>query len=597
MKKNGEKNICLLPLIMWLVVIPLIVKEKYYPNPLSEYSWYSSEKMLGDFFLYYKSIFVTITGIFMLGILIWQISKMHRKNTSFVVEMKIFIPLVAYFFLTILSTLFSEYKYFCIHGMPDQFETIWNLLAYGIALFYCYYMVVIYRSEKPLMTLIFFGTALVGIICFLQYFKIDIYRMIYAGEGYSFTFPEGTVYGPFYNTNYVGFYTLLFVPLFVLLLLCYKDWKVKLISLVLTVFLLTAMIGANSITSVLALLAVTIFAILFLLCKNVHRSNILWLPIIGTVVLIGIACFIVLPRVSAYISASNTQGTNLENIFTYDDCVEIDYKRQKLYVSMEMVGSSMSFRLRDQDQKEVSWQMTDSGEGYTFYTINDERFDGITVTPALLAQNPNVYGLAIGIDGKEWCFSNQVAEDNTYYYYTDIGTLTKLTEDSVSPDFVPLEKMSSLASGRGYIWNKTFALLKQYILLGSGADTFALVFPNADFVDKYNNGYDGMVITKPHNLYLQIAVQTGVLSLICFLVFYLWYFISSLRLYFKQRLNNPLVITGFAIMLGTLGYMISGLANDSTITVAPLYWALMGIGIGINQRIRMDIIIRQRSKK
>ena len=129
-------------------------------------------------------------------------------------------------------------------------------------------------------------------------------------------------------------------------------------------------------------------------------------------------------------------------------------------------------------------------------------------------------------------------------------------------------------------------ILKDYIFVGSGADTFALVYPNGDFVDKYNNGYDNMIITRPHCMYLQIAVQSGVLSLICFLVFYIWYFISSLRLYYKQRLNNPLVAAGFGILLGTMGYMISALANDSTITVAPVYWGLLGIGIGINHRIR-----------
>ena len=107
-------------------------------------------------------------------------------------------------------------------------------------------------------------------------------------------------------------------------------------------------------------------------------------------------------------------------------------------------------------------------------------------------------------------------------------------------------------------------------------------------MDKYNNGYDNLILTKPHSLYLQIAVQTGVLSLICFLVFYLWYFISSLRFYFRQRFDNLLTVTGFAIMLGTLGYMISALANDSTVTISPLYWALIGIGIGINRRIRSE---------
>ena len=128
-------------------------------------------------------------------------------------------------------------------------------------------------------------------------------------------------------------------------------------------------------------------------------------------------------------------------------------------------------------------------------------------------------------------------------------------------------------------------LLKDYLFLGSGADTYALVYPNDDFVDKYNNGYDNLIITKPHNLYLQIAVQTGVLSLICFLVFYLWYFITGVRLYFRKRFDNLLTVTGFAILLGTFGYMISALANDSTITISPLYWALLGIGIGINHRV------------
>lgn len=144
--------------------------------------------------------------------------------------------------------------------------------------------------------------------------------------------------------------------------------------------------------------------------------------------------------------------------------------------------------------------------------------------------------------------------------------------------------MSALANGRGYIWNKTIAILKNYIILGSGADTFTIVYPNNDIVDKYNNGYDNMFITKPHNLYLQIAVQTGVISLICFLIFYLWYFISSMHIYFTHKLDNLLAITGFSIMLGTMGYMISGLANDSTITISPLYWGL--IGIGINHRIK-----------
>lgn len=588
MKKVTEKQICLIPLALWFVIIPLIVKVKFYANPLTDYPWYSSEASLADFFLYYKSMFVTITGVLMLAFLIWQIGKMKRKDTLVNTDTRIFIPIAIYLLLAIASSLFSDYGYFCTHGMPDQFETIWNLIAYIIALVYCYYVIVYHDSDKPILGMVIIGAALVAVICVLQYFKLDIYRLIYSGEGYSFTFAEGTVYGPFYNTNYVGYYTLLFVPVFVMLFIACKNLVLRVISSILTIGLMIAMIGAESLTAEAVLIAVVIFAVLFVLLKNAKQHKIMWLPIAGIVVCGIVGCVLLMPRVNAYIQASNTEKTDLENIFTNDDNVEIDYKGNKLFVQMLQNGDSLAFNLYDQDQNIIACEYTDSDDGsYYYYTITDQRFAGINLTPAIISEDPLVYGFMAQINDKSWCFTNQMTDDGTYYYYTDLGKITKLTADTVSADFASLVDKSNLASGRGYIWNKTIAILKNYVFLGSGADTYALVYPNDDFVDKYNNGYDNMILTKPHNLYLQIAVQTGILSLICFLVFYLWYFISSLRLYFKQKLTTPLAAVGFAILLGTMGYMVSGLANDSTITIAPLYWGLMGIGIGINHRIRV----------
>lgn len=587
MKKLTQKHICCLPLAIWIVIIPIVVKIKIFANPLLEYPWYNRETSMADFFLYHKSVLVTITGVLMLIFLFWQISKVRRKETLFHADMKIFIPIIVYLILAVLSSLFSEHAYFSAHGVPDQFETIWNLIAYVIAVIYCYYVVVYQGCEMSIVRLIYAGAGCVGIICVLQFFKIDIYRLIYSGDGYTFTFQPGTVYGPFYNVNYVGFYTLLFVPLFVLFLVLYKDLKVRIISAVMAVLLMISMIGAGSITAELSFAAVAAFLVLFLLIKKAKEKKFLW-GVVAAFLVIGIAgCVMVMPRVTAYIQACNTEKTNLENIFTRDDHVEIDYKGNKLNIEMITSDSAISFHISDQNQAEVPFEYTESQENdYYYYEITDDRFAGITLTPALISEEPQTYGFMVFIDDKNWIFSNQMTEDGTYYYYSDLRTLTKLTEENVSADFQPLVNKSFLASGRGYLWNKTIAILKNYILFGSGADTFVFAYPNDDFVDRYNNAYDNMFITKPHNLYLQIAVQTGVLSLICFLVFYLWYFISSLRIYYRQRLDNPLVITGFAIVLGTLGYMISGLANDSTVTISPLFWAMMGVGIGINYRIK-----------
>lgn len=586
MNSKNEKYVCIIPLALLFVVIPLIVKVKCFANPLVEYPWYTSDEALADFFLYYKSLFVTITGAVMIVLLGWQISKMRRKDTLINADTRIFIPILIYIILVILSSLFSKYGYFCTHGMPDQFETVWNLMAYVVAVFYCYYMVVYQDAENKMLSLIFVGATLVGLICIFQFLKLDLYRAIYAGKGYSFTFEKGTVYGPFYNINYVGYYVLLLVPIFFAMACLYKDMRVRIISMVLSFILLISLIGAKSLTAEISLAAIIAFTVVFLLAKNVKNKKVCWIPLILIVVGCIGACMVLLPRVNNYIQASNTGKTDLESIYTRDDYVEVNYKGETLFVQMVPRDYVISFRVTDQLQTELPVEYIDADEGYYYYTIVDERFNDMQLIPVEMVEGSSDYGFYFVIDGKYWNFTNQMTEDGTYYFFTDTGKLTKLTEDNVSPDFAPLKNVSSLASGRGYIWNKTIAMLKDYILLGSGADTFTVAFPNGDFVDKFNNGYDNMIISKPHNLYLQIAVQSGVLSLICFLVFYAWYFFSSLRIYFKQKLDNPLSIIGFAIMLGTLGYMVSGLANDSTITVAPLYWALLGMGIGINHKIR-----------
>ena len=589
MKKITEKRLCLIPLAVWFVVIPLIVKEKSYANPLIQYPWYSPNNTLTDFFLYYKSLFVTAAGIAMLGILFWQIGKMRNKDILANRDTRILIPLLIYVSFVVLSSLISDYSYFCTHGMPDQFETVWNLISYVIALFYCYYVVVYQHSEKDIIFFAFIGAAFVGIICVLQYFKIDIYRMIYAKEGYTFTFELGTVYGPFYNTNYVGYYSLLFVPLFVMFSICYKDLKTRIISAVLACALLISMAGADSITAGYAMLGVAIFGILFILLKNVGKRKKIWILIIAVVGVVFVTCLIMTPRFAAYLQATDTEKTDLENIFTHDDNVEIDYKGQKIFIQMMQQEDLITFDLKDQNLIDISYQYMTSDDFY-YYEVLDERFDKMTLIPAILNSDPVKYGFIVNIGEKDknWCFTNQLTDDGTYYYYNDMGKLTKLTAENISPDFAPLVKYSYFASGRGYIWNKTLAILKEYLLLGSGADTYAMIYPNEDYVDKYNNGYGGLIVTKPHSLYLQIATQTGVLSLLCLLIFYLWYFVSSMRIYFKNRLDNILAISGFSIMLGTLGYMISALANDSTITISPLYWALLGVGIGINSRLKIS---------
>ena len=70
-----------------------------------------------------------------------------------------------------------------------------------------------------------------------------------------------------------------------------------------------------------------------------------------------------------------------------------------------------------------------------------------------------------------------------------------------------LEEHYHFANMRGYIWARTLPLLKNtFSRLRSRY--FTIAFPNDDFVGLYNSGHDQEIISRPHCMYLQIAVQT-----------------------------------------------------------------------------------------
>lgn len=147
------------------------------------------------------------------------------------------------------------------------------------------------------------------------------------------------------------------------------------------------------------------------------------------------------------------------------------------------------------------------------------------------------------------------------------------------------EGKERLGSGRGYIWSRSIPLLKDTLLIGHGPDTYAGYFPQNDFMAKYKYlDNPKIVVDKPHNMYLQAGINTGVLSLLILLAMFIGYFIWSMRLYIKADFNDNNAIIGAAVTAGIIAYLITGLFNDSVVGVAPVFWCLLGIGISCNWR-------------
>lgn len=152
---------------------------------------------------------------------------------------------------------------------------------------------------------------------------------------------------------------------------------------------------------------------------------------------------------------------------------------------------------------------------------------------------------------------------------------------------IGFEGKEKIGSSRGYIWSRTFPLLENCLITGYGPDTFTYIFPQNDVLAKYYS-YEqfgqGFYVTvdKPHNMYIQIFYSSGLIALLAFLGIVVFYLVDCFRLYALRREYRTEQAMGISVMLGIVGYLAAGMFNDSVVSVAPIFWILLGVGAALN---------------
>jgi len=163
---------------------------------------------------------------------------------------------------------------------------------------------------------------------------------------------------------------------------------------------------------------------------------------------------------------------------------------------------------------------------------------------------------------------SNLAENN--YIFMRAGTIVDDAETILQGD-------GHAGSSRFYIWKTALPLVKDYFWIGSGPDTFAVVFPkNPDELQTYF-GNPTIKVDKAHNEYLQMAITLGVPALLVYLAF-LYRLISSAIGLIRRKAIDPkgeLLIFGLLLTIG--GYLVQAFFNISVITVAPFFWIVLGL--------------------
>lgn len=136
-------------------------------------------------------------------------------------------------------------------------------------------------------------------------------------------------------------------------------------------------------------------------------------------------------------------------------------------------------------------------------------------------------------------------------------------------------------TGRLYIWQKTMGLIVKKPLLGYGHDTLTYYFPQNDKYKISNlNSYDE-IVTKPHNVYLDMAYGSGIMALLAFAALMLLHLYDTARRLIKSFGSQTVVLQG-AIFSFLCAFLIQWLFNDSVIGTSVIFWTLLGVSASIN---------------
>jgi hypothetical protein len=615
----------MVPTVLFAAIIILIVQMANYERPMKQFFWYSGPNDLTDFFSYYKMIGILICAGLALLFLLYRafVQAFAIKRTV------IYIPMAAYISSVVASYLLSDYKEFSLWGWNDRFEGTLVLIAYMILLYYTINTINGERSLKVVIYSVGGSSAILGLLGISQAMDRDFFRtafgqklitpniMTESGETINelidkakeagelllnFTF-QNEIYQTVYNINYVSFYLSLLIPIFGMLLIYTLSKKQemplykKIVASVLFALLMYNLIGSASSGGFLGMFVVVVFAIILLRKKLLSWWKPLLVVLVVTILVGGISYDRWMPELSDAIKS--VRGVTTEE----DTPVAVAKKRHIDYmltegndIKLSVDGNEMvittfpddPLALNIKDSEGLGLEMVPT-EVSPLHTFEDPRYDFFLIQPARSEDGSNFIIISIDQQEKNWVF--RLTEEGVLYN-NELGKTLALSE---SVPAIGWENNINFGSGRGYIWSRTIPMMKETLIIGTGADTYCLYFPHHDYAGKYNAGWNAnLIVDKPHNMYMGMWTGTGGLSVLAFLSILLFYFIQTIKLYWRKDIETFSDFAGFGIALGVLGFAVSGLVNDSSVSVMPMFYALLGAGISTNIKLLLEQNITRR---
>lgn len=628
----------LLPAVFFSAFVILIVRMHTYTRPMSRFFWtpQTDTSSITDFFSYYKMVAVFICAGAVLILLLYRVT----TQSLAIRRSPVYLPMAGYTLCVTASYQLSDYKEFSLLGWNDRFEGTLVLLCYMLLLFYIINSIRTERHVKLFLIPLAASGAILSLLGLSQALDKDFFRTAIGqkllvpniagasgtplwesidaaalqGEPFlKFTFQNREIYQTVYNINYVSFYLTLLIPLFGMLFI--RAWirkekgsGLKAAGLALLFALLVYnMIGSASSGGLMGLGVIGLAGLALL-----NKKLLAWAkPLLILFLITGLVAAVTADRWIPELRGafhSTTGGTALKEpaapeelteaaagsvkpvidyFATHPDRIDLSLNGRPLSLVAERSGNGQltGVSVLDEEGKPVALESlpADPEGGPARYALSDLRYRPyMTVSMGSVMDTSAIGFSAISLHTPAitWDFAVS-AED--ILYRNRMGKLVDL--DPV--EHIGFDNNPGFGSWRGYIWSRSFPLLKNTLFLGTGADTYCAVFPQEDYAGKYSTGAThDIVVDKPHNMYIGVAIGTGGLSLLALLAIFGIYLFSSARIYRRASYGDDfLTFAGSGVFFGIIGFLAAALVNDSSVSVMPMFYGLLGLGIAINDKL------------
>ncbi len=612
-QRNSLINkIMFIPIIAVLGIIPLIVRLQII-EPSTDVAIAMETSKFADFFSSYKASFIILAAIVMLVMMFLLMQKdmikLDKLTVTYMICSGVFV------LTSLIATVCSSYKSSAWWGIPDRSEGMVITACYILILLYTLTVFRKYESYKYIVLSLTVVVTVSAVLGYFQYVGKDLIVNNSFVQGLviskadqekiadlSELIEKGTMYGTMFHYNYLGSFAAMMVPLFITLALFIREKKNKIFCGVVSLLAVFLLFGSTSRAGLIGFGLALVCGVVIFARKIIKK----W-KVVGPVLLLAVVVVVgfnavtngqIFSRIPTLVSDVTNLFSGSDKDFNYKDHIPvrnviIENGQATLETqedALTFVSDGKALYTHDREGNRVVYT-----EANGVYTTTDTRFSNISYkvgqTELLRAGETPAPLIRVTVNGIE-AFIFKVDPVEGIYAINDIAEQKIEIKDA---PFIGFNGKEKLGSARGYIWSRSFPLLKDTWLIGKGPDTFALAFPQNDILAKWW-AYDtpNIIVDKPHDLYLQFAINNGGLALLAFLVLVITYAVNSFKLYAFRGFYENKEIIGIATFLAVIGYLGAGFFNDSVVPVAPVFWALLGTGMAINYMINKERVENER---